>query len=131
MASSTSSITCNFHCNHYPSLSLPTSATRFSLSFSHPLLSTYNGLSLHHATSTSRIFAKFEKFQTQPSQSQEPEPDPSSSLEEITQTSSVQDGEEDDRYYTTLHLELSKLCFSFSFFSNLCVASLRQQLINC
>ncbi|RDY13266.1 hypothetical protein CR513_01853 [Mucuna pruriens] len=83
-----SSITCNFHCNYHPSISFPISATRFSLSFSHPLLCAYNILSLHPASSTSRVFAKFEKFQTQ-------EPDPSSSLEENTETS-VQDDEEDD-----------------------------------
>ncbi|XP_020210556.1 uncharacterized protein LOC109795454 [Cajanus cajan] len=96
MASST--ITCtNFHCNYNSSISLPTSATRFSLSFSNSLFCTYNGLSLHTATSTSTVFAKFEKFQTQPSQSQEPdpEPDPSSSLEQNTITS-VEDDEEDD-----------------------------------
>ncbi|KAG4983429.1 hypothetical protein JHK84_028517 [Glycine max] len=88
-----SSITCTFHCNLHPSISLPTSATRFSLSFSHPLLCTYNGLSLHPSSSSFRVFAKFEKFQSQPSQSQEPDPSPS--LEETTETS-VQDDEEDD-----------------------------------
>ncbi|TKY52219.1 hypothetical protein E2542_SST23739 [Spatholobus suberectus] len=77
------------HLDFVRNISLPTSATRFSLSFSHPLLCAYNGLSLP----TSRVFAKFEKFQTQPSQSQEP--DPSSSLEEKTETS-VRDDEEDD-----------------------------------
>uniref|UniRef100_A0A0R0ERE8 DUF1995 domain-containing protein n=1 Tax=Glycine max TaxID=3847 RepID=A0A0R0ERE8_SOYBN len=84
-----SSITCNFH----PSISFPISATRFSISFSHPLLCTYNGLSLHPSSSSFRVFAKFEKFQSQPSQFQEP--DPSLSPVENTETS-VEDGEEDD-----------------------------------
>lgn len=101
-----SSITCNFH----PSISFPISATRFSISFSHPLLCTYNGLSLHPSSSSFRVFAKFEKFQSQPSQSQEPDPSPS--LEETTETS-VQDDEEDDRYCTTLQFELCKLCCFF------------------
>ncbi|XP_027365230.1 uncharacterized protein LOC113872133 isoform X1 [Abrus precatorius] len=83
-----SSITSNFHFNYHPSISLPTSATRFSLSFSHPLL--YNGLSLHPASSSSRVFAKFEKFQSEPSQ----EAEPSFSLENTE--NSVEDDEEDD-----------------------------------
>ncbi|XP_014513722.1 uncharacterized protein LOC106772077 [Vigna radiata var. radiata] len=88
MASST--IACNFSCNYHPSIPLQTSATPFSLSFSHPLLCSYNGLSLHSSTSTFRVFAKFEKFQTE-----SPEPDPPSPLEENTVTS-VKDDEEDD-----------------------------------
>ncbi|WVY96625.1 hypothetical protein V8G54_028776 [Vigna mungo] len=88
MASST--IACNFSCNYHPSIPLQTSATPFSLSFSHPLLCSYNGLSLHSSTSTFRVFAKFEKFQTE-----SPEPDPPSLLEENTVTS-VKDDEEDD-----------------------------------
>ncbi|CAJ1976139.1 unnamed protein product [Sphenostylis stenocarpa] len=76
MASST--IACNFH------------FTPFSLSFSHPLLCAYNGLSLHSSTSTFRVFAKFEKFPTE-----SPEPDPPSTLEENTEAS-VKDDEEDD-----------------------------------
>ncbi|KAL2325509.1 hypothetical protein Fmac_024567 [Flemingia macrophylla] len=83
MASST--ITCtSFHCNTC-SISLPTSATRFPLSFSNSLLCTYNGLSLHPAASTLTVFAKFEKFQTQP------DPDPSFSLEQNTITSVEED----------------------------------------
>ncbi|ESW16724.1 hypothetical protein PHAVU_007G180000 [Phaseolus vulgaris] len=88
MASST--IACNFHCNYHPSIPLPTSATPFSLSFSHPLLCAYNGLSLHPSNSTFRVFAKFEKFQTE-----SPEPDPPFSLEENIVTS-VKDGDEED-----------------------------------
>ncbi|KAK7277931.1 hypothetical protein RJT34_22951 [Clitoria ternatea] len=82
-----SSIACNFHCNYHPnpSISLPTSATRFSLSFSH----SYNGLSLHSASFT--VFAKFEKFQSESFQ----EADPSPSLE-YTEATSVEDAEEDD-----------------------------------
>ncbi|XP_061338022.1 uncharacterized protein LOC133284902 isoform X2 [Gastrolobium bilobum] len=83
-----SSITCNFHCNYHPSIFLPTSATRSSLSFPHPLLC--NGISLHPATSTSRVCAKFEKFQGEPSQ----EAEPSSSLENIE--TFIEDEEEDD-----------------------------------
>ncbi|KAK7391995.1 hypothetical protein VNO78_20421 [Psophocarpus tetragonolobus] len=90
-----SNVTCNFHCNYHPSISLPTSATRFSLSFSHLLPSAYNGLSFHFSSSTSRVFAKFEKFQTQPSHSQEPDPHPLPSLQESTETS-LEDDEEDD-----------------------------------
>jgi len=91
MASST--IACNFRCNYHPSIPPQTSATPFSLSFSHPLLCSYNGLSLRPSTSTFRVFAKFEKFQTE-----SPEPDPPSPLEENTVTS-VKVDEEDDRYY--------------------------------
>ncbi|KAK7344234.1 hypothetical protein VNO77_13611 [Canavalia gladiata] len=85
-----SSITCNFHCNYHPSISLPTSATRFALSFSHPLPCANDGLSLHSASSSFRVFAKFEKFQNEPSQAA----DPSFSLEN-TETF-VQEKEEDD-----------------------------------
>jgi len=123
MASST--IACNFHCNYHPSIPLPTSATPFSLSFSHPLICAYNGLSLHPSTSTFRVFAKFEKFQTE-----SPEPDPPFSLEENTVTSVKDDEEDDGYYYFTIWIDIfvedvlfcCGLCSSLACFGNLCVS---------
>ncbi|XP_058760591.1 uncharacterized protein LOC131633930 [Vicia villosa] len=85
---------CNFQ--FHSTTLLPTSPTPFSISFSHPQLSTYNhyGIPLHlrSATSTSKLRAKFEKFQGEPSQ----EPESSSSLETITTDNAVNSNEEDD-----------------------------------
>ncbi|CAK8572439.1 unnamed protein product [Lathyrus sativus] len=80
---------CNFQ--FHSTTLLPTSPTPFSISFSHPQLSTYNhnGIPLRSATSNSKLRAKFEKFQSETSQ----EPEFSSSLETITPVNST---EEDD-----------------------------------
>lgn len=67
MASSYSSC-CFFNCCSFAS-SLPnpsSSTTHFSLSFSHSILNGHNGISLHKAGSSSRICAKFDKFQGEP-----------------------------------------------------------------
>ncbi|CAL5208582.1 unnamed protein product [Lathyrus oleraceus] len=85
---------CNFQ--FHSTTLLPTSPTPFSISFSHPQLSTYNhnGIPLRSATSTSKVRAKFEKFQVEPSQ----EAEASSSLETITTDTPLNsnDNEEDD-----------------------------------
>uniref|UniRef100_A0A2N9EE32 DUF1995 domain-containing protein n=1 Tax=Fagus sylvatica TaxID=28930 RepID=A0A2N9EE32_FAGSY len=67
MASSYSSC-CFFNCCSFAS-SLPnpsSSTTHFSLSFTHSILNGHNGISLHKAGSSSRICAKFDKFQGEP-----------------------------------------------------------------
>ena len=67
MASSYSSC-CFFNCCSFSS-SLPnpsSSTTHFSLSFSHSILNGHNGISLHKAGSSSKICAKFDKFQGEP-----------------------------------------------------------------
>ncbi|KAE8010199.1 hypothetical protein FH972_006589 [Carpinus fangiana] len=67
MASSYSSC-CFFSCCSSASVPNPSSSTRFSLSFSHSILSGYNGISLSRAGSSSRICAKFENFQGEAAQ---------------------------------------------------------------
>lgn len=99
---------CNFQ--FHSTTFLPTSPTPFSISFSHPQLSTYNHngipLRLRSATSTSKVRAKFEKFQGEPSQ----EAESSFSLETITTDTPVNSNEEDDRYYHFTNFEFYVGC---------------------
>ena len=63
MASSYYSSCCFFNCCSFASLPNSSSTTHFSLSFSHSILNGHNGISLHKAGSSSKICAKFDKFQ--------------------------------------------------------------------
>ncbi|KAI4301794.1 hypothetical protein L6164_035038 [Bauhinia variegata] len=83
-----SSLSCNFFC-YRPSIHFPTSSTRFSLPFLH---CGHNGISLHCESFSSRICAKFEKFEGEPPLDNHEEASPSYSLE-----NSENEEEEDDR----------------------------------
>lgn len=67
MASSYSTC-CFFSSCSSPSVPNPSSATRFSWSFSHSILHGHNEISLNRAGLSSRICAKFDKFQGDPPQ---------------------------------------------------------------
>ncbi|XP_075657665.1 uncharacterized protein LOC142627685 [Castanea sativa] len=66
MASSYYSSCCFFNCCSFASLPNSSSTTHFSLSFSHSILNGHYGVSLTKAGSSSRICAKFDKFQDEP-----------------------------------------------------------------
>ncbi|XP_028793812.1 uncharacterized protein LOC114749486 isoform X2 [Neltuma alba] len=81
-----SSPSCNLFFSR-SSIPVSTSATGCSLSFSNSIFCGYHVISGHCASSTSRIRAKFEKFQGEP---------PQDSLREVETSSSLENFEEDD-----------------------------------
>ncbi|XP_054789509.1 uncharacterized protein LOC129295046 isoform X2 [Prosopis cineraria] len=82
-----SSSSCNLFFNR-PSIPISTSATGCSLSFSNSIFCGYHAISHHCACSTSRIRAKFEKFQGEP---------PRDSVREVeTSSSALENFEEDE-----------------------------------
>ncbi|XP_054790435.1 uncharacterized protein LOC129295872 isoform X2 [Prosopis cineraria] len=85
-----SSSSCNLLFNR-PSIPISTSATGCSLSFSNSIFCGYHAISHQYASSTSRIRAKFEKFQGEPPQDSVREVETSSSALE-----SFEEDEEDD-----------------------------------
>ncbi|KAF7817897.1 uncharacterized protein G2W53_023352 [Senna tora] len=89
-----SSLSCNFYF-YRPSIPISTSTTRFSLSFSrsHSIFWRYHGTSISCASSTSKICAKFDKFQGEPLQDSLQEFEPSSTPENFQE---VEEEEEDD-----------------------------------
>lgn len=109
MASSYYSSCCFFNCCSFALLPNSSSTTHFSLSFSHSILNGHYGVSLTKAGSSSRICAKFDKFQGEP-------PLDSLEVEAITpstlpaQRQTVQEEvEEDDRFFSCRHLQLLSL----------------------
>lgn len=105
---------CNikFHSTNTNAILLPPpSPSRFSISFSHPLLSAHNhnhnGIRISLRSPT-KLRAKFEKFEAQPSQDPQPS---SSSLETITteDTSVKNSNDEGDRCCHFYDFDLSSV----------------------
>lgn len=104
-----SSVSSCFHCYSASKHWNSTTTTRFALSFSHYIPHQYCGVPLHRRCSSSRTWAKLEKFQSDSPQDN-PEESSASSSSYVQQVEEEEEEDDRCRLYCQLYIEYLHAC---------------------